>query len=124
VDDPEIGKANPCEAKYNTLTNARSTLDDPNLRPNSDEIAMLNEILRYPPTRHLKQSEKDIIWKFRVYLSRNKRALTKFLKSVEWTQSAQAKVACGQLLPKWERPDVKDALELLSSTFAKCVEAK
>jgi hypothetical protein len=42
--------------------------------------------------------------------------LTKFLKSVSWTDSGEARQAI-QILPKWTEIDVGDALELLSAKF-------
>ena len=43
-------------------------------------------------------------------------ALTKFLKSVNWKVSQEAKQAL-DLLHKWSPMDVDDALELLSPVF-------
>ena len=44
-------------------------------------------------------------------------ALTKFLKSVNWTVTQEAKQAL-DMLPKWIPMDVEDALELLGPTFS------
>ena len=44
-------------------------------------------------------------------------ALTKFLKSVNWSVNQEAKQAL-ELLPKWSPMDVEDALELLSPAFS------
>lgn len=60
--------------------------------------------------------EKDLLWRFRFYLTRDKKALTKFLKSVIWTDPVEAKQAA-DLLPLWISIDVEDALELLSPEF-------
>lgn len=57
--------------------------------------------------------EKDLIWKFRFYLTRDKRGLTKFLKSVTWRDPSEVKQAVEELLPQWTEIDVDDALELL-----------
>ncbi len=46
-----------------------------------------------------------------------KQALTKFLKSVNWSVNQEAKQAL-ELLPKWSPMDVEDALELLSPAFS------
>lgn len=43
-------------------------------------------------------------------------ALTKFVKSVAWNDSNEARQAI-QLLPKWTEIDVDDALELLGPSF-------
>lgn len=54
-----------------------------------------------------------MIWKFRFYLARDKRGLTKFLKSVTWRDQSEVKQAVEELLPMWTEVDTDDALELL-----------
>lgn len=54
-----------------------------------------------------------MIWKFRFYLVRDKKGLTKFLKSVAWRDSSEVKQAVEELLPIWTEIDTDDALELL-----------
>lgn len=54
-----------------------------------------------------------MIWKFRFYLTRDKRGLTKFLKSVTWRDPSEVKQAVEELLPQWTEIDIDDALELL-----------
>ena len=54
-----------------------------------------------------------MIWKFRFYLARDKRGLTKFLKSVTWRDHSEVKQAVEELLPMWTEVDTDDALELL-----------
>lgn len=49
-------------------------------------------------------------------MSNQKKALTKFLKCVNWTQSGEVKQALG-MLENWTPMDVEDALELLSPNF-------
>ena len=61
----------------------------------------------------MSSEEKDLIWKFRFYLARDKRGLTKFLKSVAWRDSSEVKQAVEELLPQWTEIDTDDALELL-----------
>jgi phosphatidylinositol 3-kinase len=70
-------------------------------------------ILNYPPGQPLTSEEKDLIWKFRFYLARDKKGLTKFLKSVSWRDSSEVKQAVEELLPTWTEIDTDDALELL-----------
>jgi phosphatidylinositol 3-kinase len=67
----------------------------------------------YAPSQPLTSEEKDLIWKFRFYLTRDKRALTKFLKSVTWRDASEVKQAVEELLPQWAEVDTDDALELL-----------
>jgi len=45
-----------------------------------------------------------------------KKALTKFVRSVDWSDNQEAKQAV-ELIGKWETIDVADALELLSPDF-------
>jgi len=72
--------------------------------------------MRYSPSQPLTSEEKDLIWKFRFYLARDKRALTKFLKSVAWRDASEVKQAVEELLPQWTEINTDDALELLGPT--------
>jgi phosphatidylinositol 3-kinase len=69
--------------------------------------------LNYPPSRILTSEEKDLIWKFRFYLTRDKKGLNKFLKSVTWKDPSEVKQAVEMLLPMWIDIGTDDALELL-----------
>jgi len=70
-------------------------------------------ILNYPPSQVLTSEEKDLVWKYRFYLTRDKRGLTKFVKSVTWRDPMEVKQAVEELLPMWTEIDTDDALELL-----------
>lgn len=72
--------------------------------------------MSYPPTKQLSSEEQDLVWKFRYYLTTQEKALTKFLKCVNWDLPQEAKQAL-ELLGKWRPMDVEDSLELLSSQF-------
>lgn len=133
--DPEIVRENPVEAKHRRLVRShRNGPLDRELKPNAkirDELnvsagRLLNvlpladlsspnvqDILRYPPTQELTAPQRDLIWQFRFYLTRDKRALTKFLKSVVWSDSGEVKQAVDTLLPMWAEVEMDDALELL-----------
>lgn len=69
----------------------------------------------YAPTHPLTSEEKDLIWQFRFYLTRDKRGLTKFIKSVTWRDATEVKQAVEVLLPMWTDIEMDDALELLGS---------
>ena len=116
--DPEVGaKDNPAENKHRRLVRSQRTgVLDRDLKPNAKIRDELNTIMSYGPTQELNAEEKDLIWRFRHHLTRDKRALTKFVKSVSWQDQAEARQAV-QLLPKWTEIDVDDALELLGPTF-------
>jgi phosphatidylinositol 3-kinase len=124
--DPEAIKDNPVEAKHRRLVRShRNGPLDRDLKPNAkirDELNVIHffwltqEILIFSPTQELTSEEKDLLWKFRFYLTRDKRALTKFLKCVVWTDPTEVKQAT-ELLSRWTEVDVDDALELLGPTF-------
>lgn len=116
--DPEVGiRDNPAESKHRRLVRSHRTgVLDRDLKPNAKIRDELNTIMSYGPTHELSPEEKDLVWKFRHHLTRDKRALTKFVKSVSWIDHAEARQAI-QLLPKWTEIDVDDALELLGPTF-------
>ncbi|KAJ3163607.1 Phosphatidylinositol (PI) 3-kinase [Geranomyces michiganensis] len=117
IPDPEAARDNPVENKHRKL--ARSHRNGPldrDLKPNAKIRDELNKLLKYSPTQNLSTEEKDLLWKFRFYLTRDKKALTKFLKCVVWTDPVEVKQAV-DLLQVWVNIDVEDALELLGSTF-------
>ncbi|KAI8887127.1 phosphatidylinositol 3-kinase [Backusella circina FSU 941] len=115
--DPDLQRDNPVEAKHRKLVRShRNGPLDRDLKPNPKIRDELNSIMSYPPTQTLTAEEKDMVWKFRFYLTRDKRALTKFLKCVVWTDPTEVRQAV-DLLPLWVDIDVDDALELLGKEF-------
>ncbi|KAH8493116.1 hypothetical protein Peur_072334 [Populus x canadensis] len=115
--DPEIGKINPSEHKQLKLARSLTRgIIDRDLKPSSNERKSIQRILKYPPTRLLNGDERQLLWKFRFSLMSEKRALTKFLRCVEWSDVQEAKQAL-ELMNRWEMIDVCDALELLSPVF-------
>ncbi|KAE8454453.1 hypothetical protein EG329_000076 [Mollisiaceae sp. DMI_Dod_QoI] len=118
VYDPEVGaRDNPAESKHRRLVRSHRTgVLDRDLKPNAKVRDELNGIMAYSPTHTLSPEEKDLVWKFRHHLTRDKRALTKFVKSVNWQDQSESRQAV-QILAKWTEVDVDDALELLGPTF-------
>ncbi|KAI0476169.1 phosphatidylinositol 3 [Xylariaceae sp. FL0804] len=117
--DPEVGaRDNPAESKHRRLVRSqhRHGIMDKDLRPNAKVRDELNMIISYSPTHVLSPEEKDLVWKFRYHLTKDKRALTKFVKSVNWPDQSESKQAI-QVLGKWTDIEVDDALELLGPTF-------
>ncbi|KAK3017117.1 hypothetical protein RJ639_006967 [Escallonia herrerae] len=115
--DPEVGKINPSEHKQLKLARSLTRgIIDRDLKPSSTERKSIQRILKYPPTRTLSGDERQLLWKFRFSLMSEKRALTKFLRCVEWSDVQEAKQAI-ELMGRWETIDVCDALELLSPVF-------
>ncbi|CAI4211013.1 unnamed protein product [Parascedosporium putredinis] len=117
--DPEVGaRDNPADAKHRRLFRSahRNGIMDKDLKPNAKVRDELNLIMSYGPTHVLTPEEMDLVWKFRYHLTRDKRALTKFVKSVNWQEATEAKQAA-QLLNRWTAIDVDDALELFGPSF-------
>ena len=111
--DPELGYAdNPAETKHRRLIRGQRNALDRDLKPNPKMRDFLNKVMMYGPTVELSDKEKDEVWRFRHHLTRDKRALTKLVKSVNWNEPAESRQAIA-LLPKWVEIDVDDALELL-----------
>ncbi|XP_056165510.1 phosphatidylinositol 3-kinase, root isoform isoform X2 [Syzygium oleosum] len=117
VSDPEMGRINPSEHKQLKLARSLTRgIIDKDLKPNSTQRKSIQKLLKYPPTRTLSGDERQLLWKFRFSLMSEKRALTKFLRCVEWSDVQEAKQAL-ELMGRWETIDVCDALELLSPVF-------
>uniref|UniRef100_A0A670YM17 Phosphatidylinositol 3-kinase catalytic subunit type 3 n=1 Tax=Pseudonaja textilis TaxID=8673 RepID=A0A670YM17_PSETE len=117
VPDPQMSMENLVESKHHKLARSlRSGPSDHDLKPNATTRDQLNIIVSYPPTKQLTYEEQDLVWKFRYYLTHQEKALTKFLKCVNWHLPQEAKQAL-ELLGKWKPMDVEDSLELLSSQF-------
>uniref|UniRef100_A0A8C5LV57 Phosphatidylinositol 3-kinase catalytic subunit type 3 n=1 Tax=Leptobrachium leishanense TaxID=445787 RepID=A0A8C5LV57_9ANUR len=117
VPDPQMSMENLVESKHHKLARSlRSGPSDHDLKPNAATRDQLNIIVSYPPTKQLTSEEQDLVWKFRHYLTNQEKALTKFLKCVNWDLPQEAKQAL-ELLGKWKPMDVEDSLELLSSHF-------
>ncbi|KAK3441543.1 hypothetical protein EUGRSUZ_B01666 [Eucalyptus grandis] len=115
--DPEVGRINPSEHKQLKLARSITRgIIDKDLKPNSTQRKSIQKLLKYPPTRTLSGDERQLLWKFRFSLMSEKRALTKFLRCVEWSDVQEAKQAL-ELMERWETIDVCDALELLSPVF-------
>ena len=111
--DPEVGYAdNPAETKHRRLIRGQRNAVDRDLKPNPKMRDILNKIMSYGPTVELSDKEKDEVWRFRHHLTRDKRALTKLVKSVNWNELTESRQAIA-LLPKWVEIDIDDALELL-----------
>eukprot|EP00053_Salpingoeca_punica_P017396 m.167592 g.167592 ORF g.167592 m.167592 type:complete len:821 (+) comp17196_c0_seq2:270-2732(+) len=116
--DPELlNTENLVEDKHHKLTRCqRRGPSERELKPNPAIRDLLLQITRRVFTVPLKPEEKDLIWLYRYYLRNDKKALTKFLRSVKFDEKEEACRAI-DLMQKWEPIDVDDALELLSPSF-------
>ena len=62
------------ESKHHKLARSlRSGPTDRDLKPNATVRDQLNVIVGYPPTKTLTSEEQDLLWKFRFYLSSQKK---------------------------------------------------
>jgi len=117
--DPEIGaRDNPADTKHRRLFRSthRNGMLDKDLKPNPKTREELKRVAAYGPTEVLSSEESDLVWKFRYYLSSKGMGLTKFVKSVSWDESVEAKQAV-QLLKGWKEVGVDDALELFGPGY-------
>jgi phosphatidylinositol 3-kinase len=123
--DPEISSGNPVEQKHSQLSRRRPTSAmDHDLKPNKEEDLALKRIIAYSPIKEMDANEKEFVWKFRFFLRRNKKALTKFLKCVEWTKPDWTNDEALQLMRQWDPIDLEDSLELLSFRFRQVPEIR
>jgi len=59
-------------------------VSDTNLKPSIDDRNNINEIIS-SPVKRLTAEQRQLLFKFRLSLTENKRAVTKFLSCVEWS---------------------------------------
>lgn len=116
--DPEVGRrVNPAEDKHRELMRSQQTDSlDRDRKPNVHARDKLNMVLSKGPLDEITSHERDDIWRFRYFLLRDKRALTKFVKCINWKNPREVRQAA-PLLEKWAEIDVDDALELLGPHF-------
>ncbi|KAE9389321.1 ARM repeat-containing protein [Gymnopus androsaceus JB14] len=114
IDPDSVTRENPVEDKHRRLVRShRSGPYDRELKPNAKDMDKIGEIiLNYPSSQPLSPEEKDLMWKFRFHLARDKRGFTK-LKAVTWRDPSEVKQVVEELLPQWKKIDTDDALELL-----------
>ncbi|CAI5757450.1 unnamed protein product [Candida verbasci] len=135
--DPEFQFVNsaldPIELKYHKLerniNNNNNLLLDKDIKPTPQLRDELFKILLKPSNAELTDYEKNLIWKFRFYFSRNnasdmskatKSFLPKFLKSINWDNDYELDHTFQQILPHFwtvDKIQIGDALELLGDYF-------
>eukprot|EP00761_Pharyngomonas_kirbyi_P010894 gb/GECH01010917.1/.p1 GENE.gb/GECH01010917.1/~~gb/GECH01010917.1/.p1 ORF type:complete len:900 (+),score=181.57 gb/GECH01010917.1/:1-2700(+) len=129
VVDDELDKINPSAQKHLKLSrglrsHAQPFVDAANIKPDAMQRRQIAEILNFSPLEEqFSVQNKEMLWEFRYFLSHDKKALTKFLKCVDWNDPSETKEAL-KLLEQWEEIDVDDALELLSSYFSNAKEVR
>ncbi|CAM9225302.1 unnamed protein product [Ectocarpus fasciculatus] len=117
VVDWDMTMDNAAEDMFRILTQNDSSrgTSDPNLKPDLQEKEKLDSIIRSPGDS-MKPADMDLIYKFRYALTENKNALTKFLLSLHWDNTAEV-AELPKLLAMWKSKspiDVSAALKLLS----------
>ncbi|PVV02464.1 hypothetical protein BB560_003081, partial [Smittium megazygosporum] len=114
--DPELTSKNLAEEKYRKLIRG-NIFDsfDKDLKPTAKTRNTLNNILNYPPSRSLSDSEKNLIWRFRFFLKNNKHALVRFVECVDWKSvSGNDSTAEVEFLSEWSsHVGIEQILELL-----------
>lgn len=116
VADWGMGMSNVYEEQFRKLSLHKSrSSTDINLKPNKEDKALIEQlILRVNPA--LNNQEMDFLYRFRYSLTDNKKALIKFLYSVNWEEESEV-LELPTLLSLWKSKaplDVADALKLLS----------
>ena len=76
----------------------------------------IQKLINYAPHKELSATEKELIWKFRYYVSKNPKALPKFLRCIDWKDSINESQGV-EMMRQWEPIEPADALELLSKEF-------
>ena len=117
VNDQEWNMDNLVELKHHRLTHSlREGAIARELKPNARTRDHIMKILSYPPTHELTGDEKSLIWQFRYYLTQERKALAKFVQSIDWQSKQEADEAI-ELMYRWQPLDTTDALELLTREF-------
>lgn len=74
LNDDEITMENLVEVKHHKLARSvRSGLTDRDLKPDAAIRDQLTAIVESPPTKVLATEEQDLVWRFRFYLSNQKK---------------------------------------------------
>eukprot|EP00520_Triparma_pacifica_P017482 CAMPEP_0118646972 /NCGR_PEP_ID=MMETSP0785-20121206/8356_1 /TAXON_ID=91992 /ORGANISM="Bolidomonas pacifica, Strain CCMP 1866" /LENGTH=1145 /DNA_ID=CAMNT_0006539031 /DNA_START=160 /DNA_END=3594 /DNA_ORIENTATION=- len=118
VVEERTGEENPEQYKYRVMSRGgKRGLVDTGLRPDIGQKEEIRRILARP-SDYLTSSEKDLLWRFRFSLVDDKKALCKFLLSVDWKQATEV-IQAAELLNQWRKRapiDITDALKLLSGS--------
>jgi len=112
--DPEVFRVNPIEHAYHKLARSHKGMDR-DLKPNKKEREEIANIIA-SPNKQMSIEAKELLWKFRFSLTDDQRAVTKFLRCVNWSDVDESKQAL-ELLSAWGPISPTDALELLSASF-------
>mmetsp|Transcript_22427 Transcript_22427/g.21664 ORF Transcript_22427/g.21664 Transcript_22427/m.21664 type:complete len:1144 (+) Transcript_22427:175-3606(+) len=120
IADWDMDQENLAEQQYRCLAHhiLRGKLD-PSVKPGLEDKIKIDKILNATGT-HMVFEEMDLLYKFRYFLTENKKALIKFLLSVDWTVESEVSEV-PTLLSQWKKRspiDISDALRLLGKEKA------
>lgn len=115
--DPDQYNTDLVEEKFRRLErSSRETDIEKFIKPDAKKRDLLNAIIASPPGTKLNGHEKGLIWKYRYYLSNNKKALTKLLQSTNLSEESEIKEVL-DLMDIWAEIDLDDTIELLGSQY-------
>lgn len=84
LNDDEILLENLVEGKHHKLARSvRSGLTDRDLKPDAGTRDQLHAIVESPPTKTLASEEQDLVWRFRFYLSNQKKVNNFFSNQIK-----------------------------------------
>jgi phosphatidylinositol 3-kinase len=108
---------NPVELKYQAMTRGgEGTQGFHRMRPSIQQRRQIQEIIN-DPFCEITPEIKTLFWRFVHSIKRDKNALTKFLRCVNWDDTTEARKAL-QLMREWADIEVSSALEMLSPSFS------
>ncbi|CDO94060.1 unnamed protein product [Kluyveromyces dobzhanskii CBS 2104] len=115
--DPDQYNTDLIEEKFRRLErSSRETDTEKYVKPDAKKRDILNSIIASPPGTKLTDHEKGLIWKYRYYLSNNKKALTKLLQSTNLSEESEIKEVL-DLMDVWAEIDLDDTMELLGPQY-------
>eukprot|EP00656_Telonema_subtile_P008597 TRINITY_DN1400_c0_g1_i4.p1 TRINITY_DN1400_c0_g1~~TRINITY_DN1400_c0_g1_i4.p1 ORF type:complete len:638 (-),score=168.10 TRINITY_DN1400_c0_g1_i4:124-2037(-) len=110
LSDPEYELPNPIEHKARQMAKRGGEM----AAPNTHQRDKLDLLVHSLPTQVPTDRDIEHLWRFRHYLVREKQALVKFLRSVDWKDVKDVEEAVKLATTKWAKPDIGDTLQLLS----------
>jgi hypothetical protein len=126
VADAELCCDSPVELKHRKLTRSlHRAVVDRNLQPDSAERRLIHVLLKAPwdwadlTGVKMNADDKQLLWRYRFALTKEAKALSKCLISVDWSDEHEVEQAV-ELVEEWERSstiDMNEALQLLSADF-------
>lgn len=136
-DKLDMSFMDPIELKYQKLERKLSynPILDKDLKPSPLIRDKIQKILNMPLNYNLNESEKNLIWRYRFFYSKNNISnsinediinrntdsfLLKLLKSIDWENENELSHVFNELIPDYwssNKLQISDALELLSNYF-------